>query len=268
MNILKRAISYKIILFTVVFGYLTIWIWQGIDLTDSGMHLTKQWMVFNGGVENQLDIVFGVSFIGGLWNSIIGGNYLIWAYFGSVLINSLSVLLVYLILCNFFNWRITFIAVLSITPLLVVPTIKVLNYNDIPLFLFLGVIYFMNRSLLAGSLKISNLFIIASGVVYSIAIITRLTLIIFILFPIILIIYNLYFRDLRIRWFKKSLFFVAGLFLGLSVIFLILYKYGLLKIYLENIYNTVFRGLLGGAAEEAPITFTHSLGGTIFSTLK
>ena len=268
MNFLKKATNYKTILFVIVFAYLTIWIWQGIDLTDTGMFLTKQWMVFNGVAESQLDIVFGATFAGGLWNSFLEGNYLIWAYFGSVFINSLSVLMVYLILSDYFNKKLTFLTVLSITPLLVVPTIKVINYNDLPLCLILLVIYFISKSFLAKTSKLSIVLMIVSGIVYAAAIISRLTLIIFIFFPIILILYNLYFKNYKIKWFKNALYFLAGLIFGLSIIFLALYKYGLLISYLGNIYNAIFSGLFGGSAEAVPLTFTHSLGGTIEITLR
>jgi len=268
MNFLKKATNYKTILFVIVFAYLTIWIWQGIDLTDTGMFLTKQWMVFNGGAESELDIVFGATFAGGLWNSFLEGNYLIWAYFGSVFINSLSILMVYLILSDYFNKKLTFLTVLSITPLLVVPTIKVINYNDLPLCLILLVIYFISKSFLAKTSKLSIVLMIVSGIVYAAAIISRLTLIIFIFFPIILILYNLYFKNYKIKWFKNALYFSAGLIFGLSIIFLALFKYGLLISYLGNIYNAIFSGLFGGSAEAAPLTFTHSLGGTIEITLR
>jgi len=102
----KREIFYRIFIFFITFTYLSIWIWQGIDLTDTGYNLTQQWLSLNGYPIRQLsELNLGSLFIGGLWNSLIDGNYLIWAYFGSVLIGSFSILIIFNILKNFFELK-------------------------------------------------------------------------------------------------------------------------------------------------------------------
>ncbi len=240
----------------IVFGYLSIWIWQGIDFTDSGWDLTNQWLIFNGGIENQLDMIFGSVFIGGLWNQIVDGNYLIWAYLGSVLINSLSALLVFLILSSYFNKKLVFLSILAITPLVIVPIIKVMNYNDIPLLLFLLMSYTINKAICTNNSKLSKTLYIFSGIIYATVLVSRFMLITFLLFPIILVIYNYFFKDYKIVWLKKSLLFVLGILIGLSIIFYLLYRSNLLYIYIDNIYNQIFRGFIGGSQEASAIAIT------------
>lgn len=263
----KKTILYGIFIFFISFSYLTIWIWQGIDLTDSGYNLTKQWLVFNGNIENQLDLMFGSTFIGGLWNSIISGNYLIWAFLGSVLIGSLSVLLIYTILSNYFEKKKAFIAVVSIIPIAVVQIIKVPNYNDIPLLLFLLVIYFLIKAPLVNN-KLSKFFLISAGIIYAILVISRFMLIVFLFFPLLLTIYNIFSKQNKIHWFKNSLLFLGGFVVGLTIIFLLLFKYGLLENYFANLYNFFLKRASIQADSINSETDVHSFKNILLTTIK
>jgi len=263
----KKTILYSIFIFFISFSYLTIWIWQGIDLTDSGYNLTKQWLLFNGNIENQLDLMFGSTFIGGLWNSIISGNYLIWAFLGSVLIGSLSVLLVYTILSNYFEKKKAFIAVVSIIPIAVVQIIKVPNYNDIPLLLFLLVIYFLIKAPLVNN-KLSKVFLISAGIIYAILVISRFMLIVFLFFPLLLTIYNIFSKQNKIHWLKNSLLFLGGFVVGLTIIFLFLFKYGLLENYFANLYNYFLNKASIQATSISSETDSHSFKNILLITIE
>ncbi|MCJ7740862.1 hypothetical protein MUP32_06160, partial [Candidatus Microgenomates bacterium] len=173
ISIKKFFTNYGFLIFLTAFLYQLLWIWQGVDLSDTGWDLTKQWLVFNGGAATQLDMVFGSSFVGGLWNSLIPGNYLIWAYFGPVVLHSFIALILYLILASHFEKKLSFFAVLAITPLLLTPIIKVLNYNDMPAFFFLLIIFLVNKAYLSEKTEAKILYLTAGGIFYSIAVICK-----------------------------------------------------------------------------------------------
>jgi len=254
----KFFIDYGFFIFLAAFLYQLLWIWQGVDLSDTGWDLAKQWMVFNGGAATQLDMIFGSSFVGGLWNSIVPGNYLIWAYLGPVVLHSFIALILYSILASHFEKKISFFAVLAITPLLLTPIIKVLNYNDIPVFFFLLMIFFINKAYLSERAKLKILYLTTAGIFYSIAVMCKFVLIAFIFFPVVIILYNIFFANSRLQWSKKSLCLVLGAAIGFMAIFLVMNHFGLMKPYLKNIYDGIFSGLIDGNAEAAGLGVQHN----------
>ena len=255
----NKDIFFNLAIFFIAFAYLSIWIWQGLDLTDTGYNLTKQWLVFNGDIKNQLGLTFGSTLIGGLWNQIIPGNNLIWARVGSVFIGSLSVLLVYLILGNYFDKKKVFIATLSVVPIAFVPLVQVMNYNDVPAFFMLLSIYLWVKS--------ENIFkwhsflvIIGAGICFLVAVFSRIPLITFLFFPLIIIINNLLLKDRKISFFKKYGFFIIGFLIGAVVIMLIMIKSGILKNYASAITNYFF--------EKSETGDQHSIANILLITLE
>jgi len=149
---------------------------------------------------------------------------------------------------------------LTIIPIAVVQIIKVPNYNDIPLFLFLLSVYFIVKSLFSEK-RISIFYLICSGIIYSILIVSRSTMIIFIFFPVLITIYNIFLKSKKIHCFKKSLFFTTGLVIGLIVIFFTFYKLGILKGYFIGICDFLSR-------KKINVSDPHSLYNIIIITLK
>lgn len=226
-------------LFSLTFLYLTLWIFQGLDFTDEGYNLTKGWLIFNGGITNQLDLTFGSSFICGLWNQIIPGNYLLFSRIGYVLAVSISALFAYLILVEFFERKLVFLSVLATVPITYSTLVRVLNYNNVPALFFL---FFLYCFILAYKFKDKNnlryySFLILSGIFFSFCIISRLMLIVFLLYPLAIIIYNFIFKDKKISWFKSYIIYLAGFLIGIVVFLILLYKFNYLNAYINNTFG-------------------------------
>lgn len=248
--------------FFIVFFYELLWAWQGIDYSDTGWTLTKQWLVFNGGALSQLDLIFGSTFFGGLWNSLVKGNYLFWANLGVVFLQSLIVLITCLILIKYFNRLIVFLIVLSVVPLVYTPLIKVLNYNNIPAFFLILSVYFLVKSYFTNKNKIKILFLVIAGVLYAITLFCKFTLITFLFFPVLVIIYNFFVYKkkpfLKISIITEWVYFIAGFVTGLLIIFGIMHYFNLLIPYLKNTYNSIFFGLIGQNKEYSGLGFQHN----------
>src|SRR5207302_1905091 len=72
--------------FLVPFALSLVWIWQGFDLTDEGLHLTLQWLLISRGQISGSEMMWLTNVVGGLWQQVVGGWGLIGARFGWALL--------------------------------------------------------------------------------------------------------------------------------------------------------------------------------------
>ena len=85
-------------------AYQVVWIWQGVDVTDLGFHLTNQADLYHNHPKPlQSACLYALTdIIGGGWLELIGEPSVIWARLGGVLVISCSALLSFLIWVRFF----------------------------------------------------------------------------------------------------------------------------------------------------------------------
>jgi len=268
MKLKNTAPIYALSIFFITLIFLSLWIWQGIDLTDTGYNLTKQWMIFNGGIKSQLDLSFGSSLLGGLWNLIIPGNYLIWAYFGYVFIGALTALFVFLLLKDYFDKKISFFAVLISLPIAYVHLIKVPNYNIIPLLFLIISIYLISKGIRSKKLNLQIMFSLLAGLVFSIAVISRFMLVSFLGFPILLIIYSVYFKKFYKQWLKITSFFFSGAIIGFIIILFFMKKYQIFDIYISNLASTLSSLFNKSSGSQSPYGDIYSSESLLNFTLK
>ena len=88
-------------------------IFQGLDVTDTGFHLTHQIAAIAGRVEDVSPLFYLTDLVGGLWLSIRGEPSLFWARLGGVLIHGVCAALSYAILARHFAPRKVFATVLG-----------------------------------------------------------------------------------------------------------------------------------------------------------
>lgn len=85
---------------------------KGFDLTDEGWQLSKSWFFFKGGFAENSDLIWGSSFVGGLWLVLQDIPTLFWARLGFLIFFPLLPLTVFLILKQFYSEKTAFYSVI------------------------------------------------------------------------------------------------------------------------------------------------------------
>ena len=114
INYLRLLNEYS--LFTLIFIFHSIYLFQGFDTTDTVFHLTHQVYAVKIPVDVTMisELYFFTDFVGGLWLSIINRPSLVWAKLAGILMISLNAVIVYSILASYYNERkVFFIVVIS-----------------------------------------------------------------------------------------------------------------------------------------------------------
>jgi hypothetical protein len=85
---------------------------KGFDLTDEGWQLSKSWFFFKGGFSENADLIWGSSFVCGLWLHLQEIPTLLWARLGFLITFPLLPLTVFLILKQFYSEKTAFFSVI------------------------------------------------------------------------------------------------------------------------------------------------------------
>jgi len=162
---------------------------QGIDLTDYGFHLTNQAAAFPvPPAEPAFPMFFLSDFVGGLWLEIIGRPSLLWAKFGGLLIVGLCALISYKTLTTYFDRRRTWLAVFASSLMVTMNWFcYLIDYYTFPSLLICLLLYSLNRVLHAPPSSRPFLFYaFLLGFLAVALILARFTLVTIALLPLIL----------------------------------------------------------------------------------
>lgn len=245
------------ILFIIIFIFELIFIFQGIDVTDTGYCLVNQVSAFSFPVElNSLDptelisvdpMIFLTDFIGGFWLSLIDKPSLLWARLGGVLVFALNAAIIFSILSNHFERKKVFIAVLVSTIFLTCwPGYYILDYYYIPAFLINIEFWIMNKVIMQrGENRFHNFLL---GFMVIAIVLSRIPLFLIASIPIALFVYSLIKGvNLRIYRIKAIPFFLGILFAALffGIIYWIL---GVWNGFFLYIFSQIFDSISGNTA--------------------
>ncbi len=208
------------VLFTLVFLFFLFWIPQGFDITDEGYVLSKSWFMFHGLWHENMDMIWGSSFINGLWLNIIGYPNVFWARIGFALLFALITVVVFNILQHYFEKKESFFVVLILAILIPFGSPQTVNYQNLPI-LFLLLAF---NSFLKGERHYKKLYYVLFGFLIFIAVMMRFPLIVFFVFPLIYFVidYFLNKRNLKLI-FRKITFSYSGIFIGFLIISVFFY---------------------------------------------
>ncbi len=147
--------------------YGTAFIWQGVDLTDTGFHLAAQQNLLRYGLEYGSPIVWLTDFAGGVWLLIVGDLGLLGARIGWALLISLTASVSYIILSKYFPPKASALAILLATAAATHSGLMLIFYYTLPtiaLLIFAGLclsLFDPERAYLRPALAVTTGFLFA-----------------------------------------------------------------------------------------------------------
>jgi hypothetical protein len=245
-NILFSAAS--LVLITFLFNL--IWIFQGIDIKDTGIHVANQMMALPLNAESirLISLTFLTDLLGGLWLRVLDYPSMIWVRMGGLMLIGLCTLLSFSVLKNYFPvkraWQACAAAAVFIPASSLFFTI---NYDTLPAFLICLNIYVMHRALMAGPESSSRrLFIFLSGLVYIFMVFARTPSLVGIMAGFLVLFYALFVGVEIKKLLINSGFFIAGILTGILFFVLFLKLQGINEAYFSLLVSNLF----GRSSEE------------------
>jgi hypothetical protein len=222
----RKKINTILIVFLIV--YPLLFIWQGLDVTDMGLSLTKAQLFFQ---DPGLTFTTWLSaLIGGLWYSLFGFLGVLGFKIAYVLVIYITVYLTYQILKGFGNKTEILFSLLLTLIFITWWSRNWLNYNWLTsLFLVLSGFLLFN-----GLCRNSNTLIFLSGITAGLSMFIRFPNLL-IIFLFVAIVYYGFFTKQN----YKSMFFKTALFIsGYALVIILIYAFMQAKGY-HNIFNSV-----------------------------
>ena len=141
----RRTWGPTVIVFTCVLAIYSLWIWQGVDLTDEGFHLTNQWMAVEHPASYEVGPAWLSDVLGGLWLSATRGLGLLGARLGWALCMALTAASAFVCIRRYFPTGLSAFSVICAGMALGFHGVAVLDYNAIPaFFLITGIASFLS----------------------------------------------------------------------------------------------------------------------------
>jgi hypothetical protein len=218
--------SHHIILTILIIFFPVLFIFQGLDLTDTGFHLAR---ITNFLEQNTGGNVWFSYFIGYLWEQVFGQIGLVGFKFLSYLFYELTIWTVFFGFRKIFPRKyLLFYVFLCMMMTLSIKTFFYSYDNVTNLFLILGA-----TLMLVGVTSGSRIKILLAGFIFALSAFSRLpnivTLALMALFPFYEFIKRYRLRDAwenRLVWLRSSGFYMLGFGLGVSLVLLIMHLFG------------------------------------------
>ena len=231
-------------IFVISFLINLIFIFQGIDLLDTGVHLTHQISATSIPIEIEytLPIIFLTDFIGGLWLRLINGPSLLWARTGGVFIISINTMIIFSILSNYFERKKTFLTtIISVLFITTIPALNIIDYYTFPALLINVSAWIFNKILIEniGSTK-SNICSAILGFMFISIILSKFTLMLLLFIPICLLIFNHFSKNGIMDLNKLSAPILFGAIASTIIFSLFYYHLGILNSYVEFIFYSIY----------------------------
>ncbi|NOR45877.1 MAG: hypothetical protein GQ534_09855 [Candidatus Delongbacteria bacterium] len=99
---------YPFLLWNIGFLFLSSTYNLGFDITDEGWQIAKSWGILHGNLNDNADLIWGSSFINGLWLSISGTPLLLWSRLGYLIFLPFIPVLNYLLFSKYFPKKTVF----------------------------------------------------------------------------------------------------------------------------------------------------------------
>lgn len=195
----------------------------GFDLTDEGWQLAKSWGISHGDFENNADLIWGSSFLNGLWMLLKNEPSLLWSRIGFLLFIPFLGTVLYLIIKEFYPGKYAFFSVITAF-LLFNKTFIIyysMNYYYLPVFAsFLSFLFLIKFH---KSEKYTLTYLILSGAFAGFSVHLKFTYILII--PLFIIYYH-FFNKKKSLFLKSSIYYYGSLFFAILAGFIILLIFG------------------------------------------
>lgn len=245
MSPLRNADCYinSVTLFIVLFLFHLLWIFQGLDVTDNGYHLTNQVLAFSGHADKTPIMIFLADYMGGLWLSLAGSPNLIWARLGGVLIFCLTAQISYHVLSTLFDKKKVFYTVTISTMLITmtIPTVIIDYYSFPALLMNIGLFFLHQLWSSVNAPKKSNIYSFLVGFIAVPIVLSRFPLIMILFVPFIVVVYYLITKQTIATLWAIAKYSFLGFATSLAIFALFYHSLGLLSPFLEEIGKMVSR---------------------------
>lgn len=156
----------------------------GFDLTDEGWQLAKSWGFFHGSLIENSDLIWGSTFVNGIWMALKGTPSVLWSRIGFLFLIPFYGVVIYLILKEFYNKKISLISTAAAFLLYYrfYLNYNVVNYYYLPVFVLLLSFLFFTKFHNSTNSKSLNTNLIISAFLAGISIHLKFTFILFIPF--------------------------------------------------------------------------------------
>lgn len=222
--------------FQIVFPVLILWqvllTFQGLDLADTGFHLTAYRFIFEDPYAVQYSMMFWLSDVcGALWMSLWPDGGLHWIRLGWVAVMSITFVVYYSLLLPrlgkskaTMGLAITLVFILQGGP-------ETLNYDVFSALAFALGVFLLYKGLLKNRLLIILLsgFIFGAGVFFKVSNLSALAFLLLVPF------FGFLKKETVGRMLKLSILWVTGFGIGLLAVLFLIHRVGHLDLFLENL---------------------------------
>lgn len=230
MNVHRKNFTLATLLFVL---WQLLLSFQGLDLADTGFHLTAFRFILEDPYSVQYSMAFYLSeILGSAWMQLLPAGGLFWCRMGSILFFTATYLLYYRIIRKETGRGSSFASLLIISLFIMKGGFECLNYDLFTMSGYALVIYFLYFGLKTGR----GLLIFLGGMTLGTSIFFKLTNITAVLF-LLMVPFYLYLVD---SGFRKHLRFgllsLAGLVAGISIILGLIRILGHWSLFFDNLY--------------------------------
>ena len=219
--------SKSLAVFTLLFNL--IWIFQGVDIKDNGMHVANQFFLSKGYLSLPTPFAIFSDIIGGLWLHGISFYSLVWVRCGYLLLITLCSLLSYSVLSYYFPVKRVWIA--CVATAIFVPatnTLISINYDTFPAFLICLIIFLVHKALISRPLSFwFCCYTSLSGFAFGLLIFSRLPALLGVFAGILVVVYSIILKARPITILYTILTFIFGMIVSAAISFILLDIYGL-----------------------------------------
>lgn len=226
------------LMFACIFTFNLLFIFQGLDTTDFGYHMTHQVLSFTlkPEAEYTVPMIYLTDFIGGMWLSIIGHPNVLWARLGGVLLEALNAVIIFSILGDYFDKRKVFFVVFISSIIISLFPMVYIHYFTFPAFLTNIALWTLNKAIRSSTWsKRNDIYSFFLGFMVVPIILSRITLLLILIIPILFTIY--YFKNGKEFTYLKRMFSpaVKGILFSVICFGLIYWYLGILDDYFLNV---------------------------------
>ena len=228
----------SVTLFASIFSFHILWIFQGVDVTDLGYHLTNQVNFFTEGADSVfVPMTFLSDFVGGIWLTIIDKPNIVWARLGGVLLYALTATISYKILKDYYDPRQVFFVVFATSVIITVrvPT-TIIDYFNFPAFLLNLELFIFSRLLNepAQSWRV-KLYSWLLGFMTIPIILSRFPLILIGFVPVLVYLHHKISKTDMIQLGRSSIYLISGVLISTTLFAVFLGRIGYLNVFLETV---------------------------------
>lgn len=230
-SVRKLSTVQVLFLFTGLFIYHALIIFQGLDLLDEGFHVTFYQQFFKDPESVQYSFFYWFSgLIGGTILEIFPGSGLWGLRMAGAISSMLTIWLAYQLLKEYISGKILAISLIVLS-LFINTEPKDLYYNNLSALLYFAGGYLLFR----GLVRNNGLFLILSGAIFCINIFTRTPNLLGLSLGLLIFYHAWLYPAVRKNIWKNILLFAGGVMAGLLLVLLIMQQLGHLDYFINSI---------------------------------